>query len=112
MPIEPVSSGKLHIGNQPVAEATTKAAEPSRSKREEGIQDSKSLRLMLGIAQEYFQIRDLGLQFSVDEGTDRIKVTVFEKETGEVIREVPSQQLLDMVAKIDEMMGMLFDHKA
>jgi flagellar protein FlaG len=39
-------------------------------------------------------------------------VTVLDKETGDIIREVPPQQVLDMVAKLDEMMGILFEQKA
>jgi len=39
-------------------------------------------------------------------------MTVVDKETGEMIREVPPQQVLDLMAKIEELMGILFDHWA
>ncbi len=39
-------------------------------------------------------------------------VTVLDKETGEMVREVPSQQVLVLMGKIDEMMGIPFDYKA
>jgi flagellar protein FlaG len=38
-------------------------------------------------------------------------VTVVDESTGKVVREIPSQELLDLAAKIDEMVGMIFDQK-
>ena len=57
-------------------------------------------------------MRSTELRFSVHEETERIRVTVFDKETGEMIREVPQQDVLDLMVKIDEMMGILFNEKA
>ena len=112
MSIDPVFAGKLHINYQPVIEVTTKAAESSRSKREEGIRDGKLRPQKSELPQESFEMRSIELRFSVHEETDRIRVTVFDKETGEMIREVPHQDVLDLMAKIDEMIGILFDEKA
>jgi flagellar protein FlaG len=39
-------------------------------------------------------------------------VTVLDKDTGDMIREVPPDEVLDLMAKIDEMMGVVFDQKA
>lgn len=112
MSIGPVFARNLHMNYQPVIEVTTKAAESSHSKREEGIRDGKSLPQILELPRDSFEVRSTELRFSVDEETDRIRVTVFDKETGEMIREVPHQDVLDLMANIDEMMGILFNEKA
>lgn len=39
-------------------------------------------------------------------------MTVLDKDTGDMIREVPPDEVLDLMAKIDEMMGVVFDQKA
>jgi uncharacterized FlaG/YvyC family protein len=39
-------------------------------------------------------------------------VTVLDKETGEMICEIPPQQVLELMSTIDEMMDILFDHRA
>jgi len=39
-------------------------------------------------------------------------VTVFDKKTGKVIREIPPQQVLDLMRKIEGMIGLLFDQNA
>ena len=51
------------------------------------------------------------LSFSVNEPSGKIKVTVSEKSSGKVIREIPSSELLKLAANMDEMMGMIFDKK-
>jgi hypothetical protein len=53
-------------------------------------------------------IHNVDLQFSVHEATGEIMVTVREESTGEVIREIPPSEMLDLAARIDEMVGLLF----
>ena len=112
MLVQPVSAQRLQVSTQAVVEAKPKGAEPSPRKKEEKKPDVELLQEVLEVAQEHFHIRDIGLEFVVHEQTGRIKVTVMDKETGEMIREVPPQQVLNLMAKIDEMMGILFDRWA
>lgn len=51
----------------------------------------------------------LKIQFSEHEETSRTVVKVIDKETEDVIREIPPEYLLDVIAKLDEMIGILFD---
>lgn len=110
MLIQPVALERLQVGTQPVVEAKPKAEEPSPEKKEPEKPDHKLLQEVLEVVQEHFNIRGIDLEIVVHEQTGRIKVTVIDKETGEMIREVPPQQILDLMAKIDEMIGILFDH--
>lgn len=51
------------------------------------------------------------LDFSVHQATKRIMVKVMDKETGAVIREVPPEKNLDLLAKLWEMAGILVDER-
>jgi len=51
------------------------------------------------------------LDFSVHERTKQIMVKVLNKETGEVIREIPPEKNLDFLAKIWEKIGILIDER-
>lgn len=51
------------------------------------------------------------LDFSVHKTTNQIMVKVLERDTGKVIREVPPEKLLDFVAKLCEMAGIIIDKK-
>ena len=51
------------------------------------------------------------LHFEVHEDTNRIKVAIVDKATNELIKEIPPQEVLDMLAKIQDMLGILVDKK-
>lgn len=52
------------------------------------------------------------LQFDIHEDTGRTMVRVVDRETDEVIREIPPEEVLDVVARINEMLGLLVDERA
>ena len=51
------------------------------------------------------------MNFSVHEASDRLMVTISDEKTGEVIREIPSSEILNLAARLDEMVGLLFDQR-
>jgi len=51
------------------------------------------------------------LEVSVHEKTHAIMVKVLNKESGELIREIPAEKTLDLVAKMMEIAGILVDEK-
>lgn len=51
------------------------------------------------------------LQISVHKKTKRINVKIINKESHEVMKEIPSERTLDMVAKMLEIAGLLVDEK-
>jgi len=53
--------------------------------------------------------RSTNLNFSVDEPTNRVVVKVINNDTGEVIREVPSEAILRVSKNIEALKGILFD---
>jgi flagellar protein FlaG len=51
------------------------------------------------------------LEFKVDEDTHRIMVKVIDTETDKVIKEIPPEQIIELAAKIQEMVGLLVDEE-
>ena len=51
------------------------------------------------------------LDFEVDEDTNRIIVKVIDTKTDKVIKEIPPEQLVQLAAKIQEMIGLLVDEE-
>ena len=51
------------------------------------------------------------LEFSVHEKTKEIMVKVINSDTNEVVREFPPEKILDMVAKMWEMAGLMVDER-
>ena len=52
------------------------------------------------------------LSFSIDSVTNRTVVTVTDAQTHEVIRQIPSEEVLKVSQQITELLGVLFDHAA
>lgn len=49
--------------------------------------------------------------FGIHEGTNRVTIKIVDKTTKKVIKELPPEKTLDMIAKVWEMAGILVDEK-
>jgi len=52
-----------------------------------------------------------GLSFQIHEDTEELMVQVIDINTDEVIKELPPEEMLDLKARIHEMVGILIDEK-
>jgi len=52
-----------------------------------------------------------GLSFQIHEDTEELMVQVIDVNTEEVIKELPPEEMLDLKARIHEMVGILIDEK-
>lgn len=50
-------------------------------------------------------------EFNYHEETNRVSIKVYDKETEEVIREIPPEEALEMIEKMWELAGLLIDEK-
>ena len=50
-------------------------------------------------------------QFGIHEETNHLTIKIVDKETRKVIKELPPEKTLDMIAKVWEMAGLLVDEK-
>ncbi len=55
---------------------------------------------------------NLKIALNQDKGSDSIVVQISERNTGEVIRQVPPEEVLDLKKKLEDLVGLLFDQKA
>ncbi|MBO4414729.1 MAG: flagellar protein FlaG [Lachnospiraceae bacterium] len=62
-------------------------------------------------ANKHAHFGNTSAQFSYHEKTKRISVKIFDKDTNEVIREIPPEETLDMIAKMYELAGLMIDEK-
>lgn len=51
------------------------------------------------------------LKFEIHEKTHAVMVKIIESETGEVLREIPPEKLIDMLSKICELAGLFVNKK-
>ena len=78
-------------------------------KQPETLESSQRSELVADIQRE--MIRNVGLQFAVNEETGRVVVTVIDESTGQVIREIPPSEVLKLAASFGKAIGIIFDQK-
>lgn len=107
----------------PAPQASAAAAQPREAalrapaqkplERAEPAQDAKTLQKNLQEAVERLndQMKQNGrdLAFSVDNKSDKIVVTVKNTQTGEVVRQIPSETALRVAHNLEDVKGMLLD---
>jgi len=52
------------------------------------------------------------LDFAVDQDSGRVVVKITDPATNELLRQIPSEEVLKMNKELDRMQGLLLDHKA
>ncbi|MGO4275414.1 flagellar protein FlaG [Paenibacillus sp. TAF58] len=121
------SFSSASIGNTPIASPSPTPKEPDVNVTE-NIQTTSDLKKIemegapvtygdqqiikaIERANKELQGRTTSFEFSIHEKTKQIMVKVLDKDTGEVIREIPPEKTLDMVAKLWEMAGIMVDER-
>ena len=54
---------------------------------------------------------DTHLQLAVDDSTDRVIGRIVDLESGEVVKQIPSDEMLQLIAKTKELFGQLVNEK-
>jgi flagellar protein FlaG len=86
------------------------------SKKQDQQKQTKSAEMAMPAMLKDLEIKinkmhEVGLEFSQYKDSGKMIVRVVEKGTDRVIREIPSEEFLDLVEKMDQMIGILFDKK-
>ena len=58
---------------------------------------------------QFMRALDVELRFQIHEPTHEVIARLINKETGEVIREIPPEKFLDMLARLQELAGLFVD---
>lgn len=99
-----VSSERAREVSQPI-ESVKKAEEVHRELSEEEVFQQ------VADANQQLKVYDRRLEFSIHDETHRIMVKVINTVDDSVIREIPSEKALDMLAYVWKMTGILVDEK-
>jgi flagellar protein FlaG len=85
----------------------------AEGRKDGGSQELRDATVIEAIEQanRALQTNNAYLKFSIHEKTHQIMVKVVDSQTDEVIRELPPEKVLDMVARMWELAGILVDEK-
>ncbi|WP_248751085.1 flagellar protein FlaG [Pseudomonas sp. MWU15-20650] len=115
-------SVKLNLSYPAVAPQSAPApvsADPQRAKVDPTVaavqtkQDSKPSDLEQAVTdiRNFVQAAQRNLEFSIDDSTHQVVVKVIATESGEVIRQIPSETALKLAQSLHDASSVLFDAK-
>lgn len=79
---------------------------------EKGEIKEKDLKNALDKLNKFLEDNRTHAEYQVHDKLNDVMIKIVDDKTGDVIREIPPKKILDMVAKMCEMVGVLFDKKA
>lgn len=77
--------------------------------------DARKIRETVDNLNEELKNANKAIEFKIHEshegGLNRVSIKVVERESEKVIMEIPSEEAIEFSEKMDEITGILFDHK-
>lgn len=74
--------------------------------------DSSKLKTAVQEIEKFVQSVKRNLEFSIDETSGKVVVKVIASETGEVVRQIPSEEVLKLADNLSNASSVLFNAKA
>lgn len=118
------SNDPIEIDTEKIVESSKVKIKPKKESKQQLIigkkEEEKGSNRRLEISDENLeQIKDatnkvleqinIQLDFSYDKELNRMVVKVINKETGEVVRQIPPEEMLKIAKRMEEMVGVLLD---
>lgn len=107
----PVNVGKVAGGNQAGKEQGGAKNDGQSNAQKEGMASEQQIKSAISQANNKMKSHRTRCEFSYHEETKRVSIKVIDKDTQEVIREIPPEDTLEMVEKMWELAGILVDEK-
>ena len=117
-PVDNNSTSTATVSEQsatPMLDETTpmvaKAAESSTDNKQDNKKEADQESLKKAVESINKNMANTEAVFGIHEGTNRVTIKIVDKQTKEVIKELPPEKTLDMIAKAWEMAGLMVDEK-
>ena len=96
------------IDNQKFSKDAEKAADEKQKLTE--IVKKEDFNTAINSVNDYVEMFNNKVSFSIDEKSREI-IHVYDNETGELIRQIPPKEMIELVDKLEEIAGIIFNNK-
>lgn len=110
IPIDPVMREKIDSGSPATAQAShTKNKETSQPQKplQNDLRSADEIQQDIAKINDQLESMNRSIRFSIDEGTKDIVVRVVDENTGEVVMQIPPDEMLRLRERLSEMSGLL-----
>jgi len=83
-----------------------------KSDEDEGAKGQENMTDLVERFRSQVQSIQRDLSFSVDDSTGDVVVKVIDGDSGKVVRQIPSEEILRLTERLDEMRSLMFEAKA
>ncbi len=99
--------------SEPAVPATLAASQKDGESRTEEQKDSRArLDDAVSDIQKHVQSVRRNLNFSIDDTTGDVVVKVIDGDSGKVVRQIPSEEVLKLAARLDDIRSLMFEAQA
>ncbi len=110
--ITEVSSGSSGVaGSYYAGKEQGNRNDGSSNAQRDGMASEQQIKSAISQANNKMKSQRTKCEFSYHEATKRVSIKVVDKDTQEVIREIPPEETLEMVEKMWELAGILVDER-
>jgi len=99
-------------GNSPAPAAAVASAPRETPVQQTAPTDPQQVQQAVEQIKTALPAKASALQFSLDDQTGKTVVKVIDSETGDLIRQIPSEELLEIARALDKMQGLLLKQSA
>ncbi len=104
------------VASPPVVDAQSAVSEAVKPREAirvdtQSVMSSEDLTQAIQSLNDMMSALDRNINFAKDPGTGKDIVRVTDSNTGQTIRQIPSQETLNFIKNLDRMVGLLFDSK-
>ncbi|MFF5865849.1 flagellar protein FlaG [Pseudomonas sp. NPDC012596] len=112
----PTARSTEQVGDKPVARSAdaprgSDTLEPKAVSAAEKGTDAEKVKSAVSEIEKFLSSSRRNLEFSTDEESGKIVVKVIASETGELIRQLPSEEALRIAHNLSDVNSLLFDAK-
>ena len=100
---------KLDISTPMVAQAAESNTNQNDNRQQDEEKELENIKKAVDNLNK--NMKNTSAIYGIHEGTNRVTIKIVDKQTKEVIKELPPEKTLDMISRVWEMAGMLVDEK-
>ncbi len=109
--IQESGTAGINVTDVPAATKTSSSGQNGDKGQKEQSASEKQIKDAISRANNTMKNHRTRCEFSYHEETNRVSIKVMDKETEEVIREIPPEETLEMIERMWELAGILIDER-
>lgn len=106
-----VPENEANVDNTTVTVARTETKNQKQGSDERERQSANNEKIKKAVEQLNKNLPNSEAIYGIHEESNRVTIKIIDKDSKEVIKELPPEKTLDMIAKVWELAGMLVDEK-